>query len=134
MKNKFILATLALTLALTFIYSCKKEDEEDHQKPVIMILKPSMNDTFSLTTSDSIPIQFNTSDNDELHEVTVNVKNAGGTSVFTKSLDVDEKSLAFSHFFKPGSLSASSMFTLTVEVSDHHLNTDLKTVIFYVRP
>jgi hypothetical protein len=132
MQNKIFIAVIAATIALASISSCKKD--EDTEKPVITLEEPMMNDTISLALEDSIHIEFSVSDNDELHEVSVNITNSGGTNVYTNSEHVDASVYSFHEHFHPTGITGVAPFTLKIDASDHTENAESKTVTFYVKP
>ena len=134
MQNKIFIAAIAATIAIASISSCKKDEVKDTEKPVITLNEPMMNDTISLAVEDSVHIQFSASDNDELHDVAVNITNSGGTNVYTNSADVDAKTYSFHQHFHPTGIIGVTQFTLKIDASDHNANADSKTVTFYVKP
>jgi hypothetical protein len=127
-------AIICASLVFSCFFSCKKEEAEDKIKPAISIAEPALNDTISIASEDSIHIEFSASDNDELHEVKVDITDEGGTNVFSRSADVDAKTYSFHEHFHPAAITGISMFTLKVEASDHHSNSESKTLTFYLKP
>jgi hypothetical protein len=136
MQNKIFIAAITATIAIASISSCKKEDHNhntsDTEKPVITLTEPMMNDTISIASD--VHIEFNVSDNDNLHDVAVNVTNAIGTNIFSKSAHVDAKTYNFHDHFTPSGITGVTPLTLKIDASDHSSNSDSKTVTFYVKP
>ena len=112
--------------------ACKKDN--DTQKPFIAIEEPMANDTISLASTDSIHIEFTASDNEELHEVSVSVRNSAGTSFLSSTEDVDKAVYAYHEHFLHSGITGPTSFTLTIDASDHSENTESKTVSFIVIP
>lgn len=129
--NASLIALIAIGM-LTGIASCKKES--DTEKPVIAIDEPTANDTISLSSSDSVHVEFTASDNEELHEVSVSVTNSAGTSFLSDTEDVDKSVYAYHKHFLPTGITSPTPFTLTVAASDHSGNEESKTVTFIVVP
>ena len=134
MQHKLLIAGLTATVALASLSSCHKDEDHDTEKPVITLMEPLMNDTISLTTDPSVHIEFSVTDNDELHDVDVNVTNAGGTNLFTNSTHVDASTFTFHEHFDPTGITSVTQLTLKIDATDHHSNTESKTVTFYVKP
>ncbi len=134
MQNKIYTAVIAAIMVLAGINACNKDGEKDTGKPVITLEEPMMNDTFSLAVEDSVHIEFSASDNDELHDVAVNITNAAGTNVYSSLDDVDAKTFAYHEHFHPTGITTVTPFTLKIDASDHNSNSESKTVIFYVKP
>ncbi len=133
MQIKIFIAVISATIAMASVSSCKKNEVKDKEKPVITLNEPLMNDTISLAVEDSIHIQFSASDNDELHEVAVNITNSAGTNVYTNSADVDAKTYSFHQHFHPTGITSVTPFTLKIDASDHNSNAESKTLTFYVK-
>ncbi|MCB9252148.1 MAG: DUF4625 domain-containing protein [Flavobacteriales bacterium] len=136
MNKKYIMAILSMAFLLAGLNSCDKEETKatDSEKPVINIQEPMLNDTISLASEDSIHIMLSVSDNDELHEVAVNITNDAGTNVFSKKSDVDAKTFTFHDHFHPHGITNVTLFTLKVEASDHNSNEEEKSIKFFVKP
>lgn len=124
---------IALFLALTTIFaiSCKKD--KDTEKPVITIEEPSNNDTISLASSE-IHMEFKATDNEGLHEVSVNLTNPSGTSLFSNTKDVDDTIYFFHEHITPSGISSITQLMFKVDASDHNENNISRTIIFYVKP
>ena len=131
MKHTLILAITATAIITFNLTSCSKKDKEN---PVITLLEPSMNDTFSMATKDSVHLEFKATDNDGLHDVTINITNASGTNVFTNTDDVDSTTYHFDQYFHATNIAAPTVFTLKIDAEDHSGNAANKTVIFVVKP
>jgi acetylornithine deacetylase/succinyl-diaminopimelate desuccinylase-like protein len=131
MKHTLILAITATAIITFNLTSCSKKDKE---VPVITIAEPSMNDTFSMATEDSVHLEFNVTDNDGLHDVTTNITNASGTNVFTNTDDVDNSTYHFHQHFHPTNITSPTVFTLKINAEDHSGNAANKTVTFVVKP
>ena len=109
MKHILILAITATAIITFNLTSCSKKDKEN---PVITLLEPSMNDTFSMATKDSMHLDFKATDNDGLHDVTINITNASGTNVFTNTDDVDNTTYHYDQYFHATNIAAPTVFTL----------------------
>lgn len=131
MKHTLILAITATAIITFNLTSCSKKDKEN---PVITLLEPSMNDTFSMATKDSVHLEFKATDNDGLHDVTINITNASGTNVFTNTDDVDSTTYHFDQYFHATNIAAPTVFTLKIDAEDHSGNAANKTLIFVVKP
>jgi hypothetical protein len=131
MKHTLILAITATAIITFNLTSCSKKDKEN---PVITLLEPSMNDTFSMATKDSVHLDFKATDNDGLHDVTINITNASGTNVFTNTDDVDNTTYHYDQYFHATNIAAPTVFTLKIDAEDHSGNMANKTVIFVIKP
>jgi hypothetical protein len=129
--NTFMIFAVSIGM-LSGTAACKKDN--DTQKPVIAIEEPMANDTISLASTDSIHIEFTASDNEELHEVSVSVRNSAGTSFLSSTEDVDKAVYAYHEHFLPSGITGPTSFTLTIDASDHSENTESTTVSFIVIP
>ena len=132
MQNRILFVAITTSITLGITTSCNKE-EVDAEKPVITYSEPVMNDTIVLASGGAVHIEFSLSDNDELHEVDVNVTN-GGTNIFTQSAHIDASTYTFHEHFEPAGITSLTPLTLQIDFSDHSANADSKTVTFYVKP
>lgn len=131
MKNTLIFISVSI-LAL-FLFSCKK-DKEDKEKPYIGIVEPTQGDTQSLSKDPEVHIEFTASDNDEIHEVSVNLTNSADSLIYINSKDVDNTVYSFHEHIVPTGIKSLTKLTLKIEASDHHSNTASKTLQFYIKP
>lgn len=116
------------------IYACKKDSdhETDTQKPSIVIIEPMANDSFA--ASDSVHIEFTLNDNDELHEMKMEIMNASDSVLFSDSAHLDQASYSYHKHYHPAPVSSVTALKLNVRASDHHDNTESKMVQFYIKP
>lgn len=110
--------------------SCTKKDTI---RPIISIVHPIASDVFS--SKSNINLEINMSDNEDMHECTVSVKDSIGNVVFSDAPIVHElPSLNYKQSFKLDSLTYEKTYTLLVTVSDHHDNIGTNSVSFKVKP
>lgn len=129
MKTKSIPYHALLTLAILLFSSCEKKDES---APEIGLVAPLNGDTISLAT-DSVRIEFDVKDNDEIHMATVDVTQSG-VKVFSNCCDVDAPKNHFSYAFKPSGINEITPLNLSINASDHAGNQSNKNITFYVKP
>lgn len=129
LKTSVILALLAL-LAFNF-NACKKDD--DTEKPTLAIIEPLAGDTLYLLQDPEIHVEFTASDNEELHEVSVELKDKEGNSFLSLTEDVDQKTFSFHDHVMPD-IVAGIEFTLRIEANDHSGNSNEQEIEFYVVP
>lgn len=127
---------LLLTVLLLVFTACHKDDDEpvDSEKPVLTVYEPTAGDTLSMSVEDSVHIQFYATDNDELHEVAVNITDINGTNVYSTLDDVDATAYSYHEHFFPGVVSSVVRYTILFQASDHSGNIASDTRIFYVKP
>jgi hypothetical protein len=116
-----------------FIFSCDGSTD-DIEAPVVNIIQPVENDTIVLSTTSEINIRFTASDNDELHDVIVYVKNTSGQILYSTTKDVDQKSYNYSERYKPSNINSITQLKLETHITDHSDNHTFKSVSFFVRP
>lgn len=133
MSYKFLLSVAAAAILFAGISSCE-DNATDVEKPTFTVAEPLANDTISLAQSGEIHIEFTAVDNDELHEITVNVTNESGTNLYTKTVDADVETYNFHEHFTPTGITTVTPLTLKIDVSDHSANVSSQTVAFYVKP
>jgi hypothetical protein len=121
--------TLSALVLLSF-NSCKKDDTE---KPTLSIIEPLAGDTLYLSQDPEIHIEFTASDNEELHEVSVDLKDAQGNTFFNRTDDVDLKTFSFHEHVMPD-IAAGIEFTLRIEANDHSGNSNTEELQFFVMP
>lgn len=121
---------MALSLGTIIIIGCKKHDVE---KPTIIIHEPMQNDTISLS-QDSVHLMASISDNEELHEATVEVTMNGNQIYFDTPLVHDSTFIEYHKHFVPTGIVSSQKATLTIIASDHHDNFDTASVDFWIKP
>ena len=132
MKNIKTTVTLTLLSLLAFNFNaCKKDD--DTEKPTLAIFEPLAGDTLYLSQDPEIHVEFTASDNEELHEVRVELKDAEGNSFLGKTEDIDQKTFSFHEHVMPD-IAAGIEFTLRIEANDHSGNSNEQEIKFYVVP
>ncbi len=131
MKSQRIILHTFLPLS-AILWSCKKEDkpQEDRTKPTISVVSPANNTMFM--NGDAIHIKVNITDNDELHDCTVQLKNlTANTTLIDIEKDVDEATFAVDTTYSVN-VTAYNDFLLTVTASDRAENADTVRVHFHV--
>jgi hypothetical protein len=120
MKN-LILACLALVLTLS---SCKKEEEEkeDKEAPTLTINSPVEGSAFA--NNSTVTIQGNVADNDDLHELLIQVLQ--GTNVVYQSTPSVHDLKSYDFNVSSSALTTGS-YTVKVTVADHNDNSTFQT-------
>jgi len=132
MNNLKPFVSLALMALLAFNFNaCKKDD--DTEKPTLAIIEPLAGDTLYLSQDPEIHVEFTAADNEELHEVVVELKDAEGNSFLSNTEDVDQKTFSFHEHVMPD-IAAGIEFTLRIEANDHSGNSTEQELRFYVVP
>ena len=127
---------LASLFAITATVACKKTETPttttDTEAPALTITAPIAGAMPQV--ADAVAVTGTTSDNDELHELTLELRKTGTTAVlWTKSPIVhDLKSYSFSETIPSGL--ATGDYTLTATAEDHNDLKTIKTVAFMVMP
>ncbi len=116
-----------------FIFSCDGTSD-DIEAPAVTIIQPLENDTILLSITKEVNIRFTTSDNDELHDVIVYVKNTAGKILYSTTNDVDQKTYNYSEQYKPSNINVLTQLKLETHITDHSDNHTFKSVSFFVRP
>jgi hypothetical protein len=127
MKTKITITAIALLLIslATQITACNKKE---NQAPLIVIDEPA-NDAM-IMLPDSAHIEGSVSDDNELHELSVVVKNHGGSVVFEQYPTVHAlKTFNFHYHFVT---SDTGMYHLHVTAEDHDGGVSTKEVMFHV--
>ena len=128
MNTQNIFTVLFITASISIV-SCEKKDESS---PEINLLEPNSGDTIALST-DSVHIEFDVKDNDEIHMTNVDVTQAG-VNIFSNCGDIDAPLYHFHQHFKPQNISTITPLELRITASDHSGNQSIKTAKFYVKP
>lgn len=117
-------------LALFFIISCEKKDTT---KPVISILLPLYNDTFSVGT-DTVPYRFYVTDDDQISNVTYVIKDTSNNKFAQGGKFVNNKEYSLFDSTQYGGFSGIKKVMLTVQAYDKSYNQIEATQIFYIQP
>jgi len=123
-----------ILLAYLFGVASCSDSSNDTEKPKIALELPKSNDTIRLSVQSQIPIVFTATDNDELHEVKVTLKNSKGDELYSDSKDVDAAEYRFQHNYVPTGITVATQFILKIEASDHHDNETELEINFIVIP
>jgi hypothetical protein len=132
MTNIKITFTIGLLGIVSLAFNACKKDE-DTEKPTLAVVEPLAGDTLFLSQDPEIHIEFTASDNEELHEVSINLKDANGNVFLTKIEDVDQKTFSFHEHVTP-TLTTGVEFTLNIEADDHSGNSNAQEIKFFVLP
>lgn len=136
MKN-ILKATTAILLfmSITFI-ACEEKHEDngqDTEAPTINIISPTATDSYM--SGDTVSIQANFTDNDQLHEISASLTrthNGQTEEVWTYSTHSHTTEFTLSETYVVEVPGMHNEFELTVEASDHNGNSDSKTISFHV--
>lgn len=130
---KYVLAAFVIGFVL-FNTSCKKE-EVDVTKPVVTVAEPTEGAVFSLTDDPEVHMEFTVTDEASLHELSVELKDASGTVVFSDAPEVhDLKTYAYHEHYVPSGITSEVNMTFTVTAEDHGSNVTTQTINFKVKP
>jgi hypothetical protein len=109
-----------IAIALICVVACKK-DSGDTQKPVIVLNSPTGNQQFPAFST--VTISGTIADNDEIHEVHVEVINMNTSTEIVHVHDhVDAKSYNINQVF---TAQAATTYKIHVEADDHVGNTTI---------
>lgn len=119
--KKLILISLALVFVLS---SCKKEEEEkeDTEAPTLTITAPAGGTAFA--NNSTINIQGKVTDNDDLHELLIQVLQ--GSNVVYQSTPSVHGLKTYDFNVSSSALSTGS-YTIKVTVADHNDNSTFQT-------
>lgn len=136
MKKQLFKSILAMLLSsLVLIAACKKHDDDHHNatdttSPVIVLDQPTSGTLYSF--GDNMTIKGTVTDN-SLHEMTINVTDSSGGSIFSSAPTVhDLTSYNFNEVFQV--LKRGTKATVTIVVEDHSSNKTTKTVEVTILP
>ena len=112
-KTTFLFNIIAVTLVIGSFSSCKKEHE--HSAPIIVLESPINNQTFIL--GDTVHIEGTATDENELHEMSIFIKNHTGDTLFSDYPYVHAmNSHNFHYHYLP---TDTGMFHIHITASDH---------------
>lgn len=117
-------------LLIIFIFSCAKKDTV---KPVISILLPKYNDTFSVGI-DTIPFRFSVSDDEQISSVTYVIKDTTDKKYAQGGKFVNSKEFSLLDSNQYGGFSGIQKVFLIVQAYDKSNNQTEATQIFYIKP
>lgn len=120
---------IALFLII-FIFSC---DKKDTVKPVISILLPKYNDTFSVGI-DTVPYKFIVSDDEQLSSYTYVIKDSSDNKFAQGGKFLSLKEYVFFDSTMYGGFSGIKQVRLIVQAYDKSNNQTEATQIFYIKP
>lgn len=127
------------SLSIIFISSCKKDttttttDAVDTEKPVVIITSPKANNKFM--NGDTIRIQGTATENDELHEMKITLKNTTkDTLLFSETPVVHALKSYTINTMCIAKAIAHSDCVLTITASDHSSNVTTVTVPIMLMP
>ncbi len=133
-KNRILNFGLFLGMIFGFA-SCNKDATPIIvEEPIINIVAPAINLTFSLTAIDSILLHIQVEDNDGLHLVVTNIYNQGGINVFKQADHVDNMQYQLQKYFMPEKTNAECTYKLRIDAEDHSGHTANKIIWFTVNP
>ena len=126
MKN-FLYSVLLISIFSCLVFSCTKYTGPD--EPVITLTTPT--DTTNIYAGDTIQIKGTVSDNKDLHEFYLTIKNNGNDSVmaYENPYVHGAKTHNFDYFWITGD---SAIYTLTIKVLDHESHSTTKEVLLHV--
>lgn len=126
MKN-FFYSVLLISIFSCFVFSCTKNTGPD--EPVITLTTPT--DTTTINAGDTIQIAGKISDNKDLHEFYLTIKNNNTDSVvaYENPYVHGAKTYSFDYFWITGD---SAIYTVTVKVLDHESHSTSKEVLLHV--
>ena len=134
MKKSIIYNSIFSLIIIGGLQSCgKNESKDDTEKPGIQILSPTASESY--LSGDTLPIHIVVSDNDELHNIsaelrrTQNGSTIGVWDVMTHSHEQEYHIEDEYVIVVPG---ANSVFELTVTASDHNGNENTLSYSFQV--
>lgn len=134
MKNLFLLFKIACSIVILFmvVNSCVSENT-DNTKPTIKIYEPTANDTLAVT-NDSVHLEIEITDNVEIKNVLVNVKDVNGIDVYKDSQNINLPTFEYHEHYVPTAINDLKSLVLTVIATDKSLNTSSQTVHFFIKP
>lgn len=121
MKNLFFLLSALILLGLA---ACDKKDEHDHAHVNINILSPAANEVVS--RPDSVVVRIDLSTEGELHDVDIELKQAGrDVPPFPQEIHEHSSSYNFSQVVNLSNYPSGSIFELHVHACEDHDCTEL---------
>ena len=134
LKINFKLSFLFSLILLLSLASCESDDPmEDEEKPSINLISPTMDDMYM--NGDTVYIQAEIADNDELHEISGKITHTHmGVSTEVWSLDTHSHldTYILKDMYVIDVAGMHNDFTLELEVSDHNGNVGTKEFHFHV--
>lgn len=134
MKNT-LLALFAMALVMTTISSCAKEEEEttDTEAPKITISSPTTGTTY--VSEDEVHLEFEISDNDQLHEIAgylISDHMGMVDTVWTESVHAHETEYSMHDHYTIPAGTMHKDYSVIVTASDHSGNETTETFAFHV--
>ncbi len=126
MKNLF-LSFLLVSIFTCLVFSCTKKTGPD--EPIITITNPT--DTTTINTGDTVQIKGTVSDNVDLHEFYLTIKNNTTDSTVASDNPYVHGGKTFSFDYAWIAID-SAVYKLTVKVIDHDSHTSTKEVLIHV--
>ncbi len=134
LKKYSTVSLCSILFGVLFCVASCSDSSNDTEKPKIALELPKSSDTIQLSVQSQIPIVFTATDNDELHEVKVTLKNSKGDELYSNVKDVDAAEYHFQHNYVPTGITVATQFILKIEASDHHDNETELEINFFVIP
>ena len=134
MKKLFLLFKIGcgIVILLMVVNSCISENT-DTTKPTIKIYEPKSNDTLAVT-NDSVHLEIEITDNVEIKNVFVNVKDVNGVEVYKDSQNINLPTFEYHEHYVPTAINNVKSLVLTVIATDKSLNTNSQAVHFFIKP
>jgi hypothetical protein len=130
----FLILAINTTLIVMILFpSCSKNDE-DIAAPVISIIQPAANDTVQITNG-YITIKVVASDNVDIIDMEMSIKDESGTVLFDYDLDnLEERSYTCIENFHPEHINQVTKLKLNVTFQNEYKNWESKSIDFFVKP
>lgn len=135
MTNRcFLILAINSTLIVTTLFSSCSKNDEDIAAPLIRIIQPAANDTVQITNG-YITIKVFASDNVEIKDMEMNIKDESGTVLFNYDLDdLGDRSYTCIENFYPEHITEVTKLKLNVTFQNEYKNWESKTIDFFVKP
>lgn len=118
MKSIHYISIFIILGTLIIFSSCN--DKEDTEAPVVAIISPQNNETFSV--GDTINIHFEVTENDELHHIIAHLTDEADTKLWNRNKHDHSQFFTWQDQYIVNPSEAGKTLLLTVTADDHNGN------------
>lgn len=117
------------------IFACNKEPFLVQDKaPQITLLTPLSEISYRILAADSIEVSFLLSDDRQLSQMSLQIMDAQGRSVFTRQEQLSDALFTFHQLIPFAAEQSLQRYMVYISTEDDNHNAVTKAIVFYVQP